>query len=107
MKAMQLATSGTSTSNVAAANANTSPVNIEVAVRVTGACTYNVEYTLDDIFASTFTQGAATWFNHPTLAAAQTTTKDCQITWPVTGIRINQTAGAGSSATTVLQAGLI
>lgn len=107
MKAMQIATSGISTSNVASMNANTSPVNIEIVVRVTGACTYNVEYTLDDIFSPTFTQAAATWFNHPTLAAAQTTTKDCQITWPVTGIRINQTAGAGSSATTVLQAGLI
>lgn len=41
-----------------------------------------------------------------TLDAAQTATKDCQITWPVTGIRVKQTAGAGSSAITVLQAGI-
>ena len=107
MKAMQLSTSGVSTSNVAAINANTSPTSIEIVVRVTGAATYNVEYTVDDIFASTFTQGGAVWFNHPTLAAGQTTTKDCQITWPVTGIRINQTAGANTTAATVLQAGLI
>lgn len=107
MRPIQLATSGISASPVAAMNLHTSPVNIEVAVRVTGACTYNVEYTLDNVYASGFVPGSAIWFNHPTLAAGQTTTKDCQITWPVTGIRINQTAGAGSSAATALQAGLI
>ncbi len=106
MKAMSLRTSGVSTSNVAAANANVTPVAIEILVRVTGGCTYNVEYTLDDIFTPNFTQGTAVWLNHPTLTAGQTTTKDCQITWPVTGIRINQTAGAGSSAATILQAGI-
>lgn len=106
MKSISLTTSGTSTSSVAATNNNVTPVSIEVLVRVTGACTYNVEYTLDDVYAAGFVPGSATWLNHPTLAAGQTTTKDCQFTWPVTGIRINQTAGAGSSATTVLQAGI-
>lgn len=107
MRAIRLSTSGVSTSNVAAINTNTSPVNIEIAVCVTGAATYNVEYTLDDVYAAAFVPASATWFNHPTLAAGQTTTKDCQITWPVTGIRINQTAGANTTAATVLQAGLI
>jgi hypothetical protein len=106
MKAISVTTSGVSASSVAATNNNTTPVNITVAVRVTGACTYNVEYTLDDVYATSFTPASAVWFNHPTLAAGQTTTKDCQINWPVTGIRINQTAGAGSSAATVLQAGI-
>ncbi len=106
MKSMALSTSGVSTSNVAAINSNVTPIAIEIAVKVTGAATYNVEYTLDDIFSPTFTQVGATWFNHPTLAAGQTTTKDCQITWPVTGIRINQTAGANTTAAIVLQAGL-
>jgi len=106
MKSMSLSTSGTSTSSVAATTSNISPISIEIAVKVTGSATYNVEYTLDDIFAAGFTQVGATWFNHPTLAAGQTTTKDCQITWPVTGIRINQTAGAGSTSATVLQAGI-
>ena len=106
MKSISLATSGVSASSVAPTNANATPISIEVAVRVTGACTYNVEYTLDDVYSPTFSAGSATWFNHPTLTAGQTTTKDCQITWPVTGIRINQTAGAGSSAATILQAGI-
>lgn len=106
MKSMSLSTSGVSTSSVAAINNNVTPVNLTVAVKVTGACTYNVEYTLNDIFDPAFTQVGATWFNHPTLAAGQTTTKDCTITWPVTGVRINQTAGAGSAAVIVLQAGI-
>ena len=65
-----------------------------------------LEYTYDDIFAAGFVQSGATWFNHPTLAAAQTATKDAQFTFPVTGIRINQTSGTGSTAAIVLQAGL-
>lgn len=106
MRAMQLSTVGGATSNVAAINSNVTPANIEVVVKVTGTVTYNVEYTVDDIFAAGFTQAGATWFNHPTLTAGQTTTKDCQITWPVTGIRINQPTGSGSTAALVLQAGL-
>lgn len=106
MKSMLLSTSGIVTSNVAAMNANITPINISVVIKVTSAATYNLEYTYDDIFAPTFTQAGATWFNHPTLTAGQTTTKDAQFTFPVTGIRINQTAGAGSTAAIVLQAGL-
>ena len=105
MKAMLLSTNTTSTSNVAAINSNVTPINISILVKVTGTVAYNVEYCYDDIFAPGFVQSGATWFNHATLTAGQTTTKDCQITYPVTGIRINQTSGTGSTAAIVLQAG--
>lgn len=106
MKSMALSTSGTSTSNVAAINTNVTPTNISVVIKVTGTVAYNLEYTYDNIFVDGFTQGGATWFNHPTLTAGQTTTKDAQITFPVTGVRINQTSGSGSTAAIVIQAGL-
>jgi glucosamine 6-phosphate synthetase-like amidotransferase/phosphosugar isomerase protein len=107
MKAVQLSTSGTSTSAVYAVNNNVnSPINISVAIRVTGTVAYNLEYTYDDVYAPGFTQSGSTWFNHPTLAAAQTTTKDATFGYPVTGIRINQTSGSGSTAATVIQTGI-
>lgn len=106
MKSIAITTSGTSVSSVAATNSNCTPISIEIAIVVTGAATYTLQYTLDDVYATTFNPATATWFTHPTLAAGQTATKDAQITWPVKGIRVNQTAGAGSTAAVVLQAGI-
>jgi len=106
MKSASLSTSGVSASAVYAPNANVTPVSIEVAIMVTGSATYTLQYTLDDVYAPTFDAATATWFTHPTLTAGQTTTKDAQFTWPVKGIRVNQTVGAGSTAIVVLQAGI-
>lgn len=106
MKSVSLSTSGVSVSGIYAPNANCTPVSIEVAIVVTGAATYTLQYTLDDVYSPTFSAATATWFTHPTLAAGQTTTKDAQFTWPVKGIRVNQTVGAGSTAIVVLQAGI-
>lgn len=103
---MHIRTSDVSKSSIAAVNANISPFSVSVAIVVTGAVTYNLEYTYDDIFAAGFSEASATWFNHPTLAAGQTTTKDATFSAPVTGIRVNQTAGAGSTISHVIQAGI-
>lgn len=83
----------------------TEPVNISLAAIVTGSSTYNVEYTYDDVFASTFTPAGATWFIHATFSGA-TTTKDGNIAFPVTGISINQTAGTGSTRLVLTEAGI-
>jgi hypothetical protein len=83
----------------------TQPVNISLTAIVTPAATYNVEYTYDDVFAPTFTPAGATWFIHATFSAA-TTTKDGNLAFPVTGISINQTAGAGSVKLLVTEAGI-
>jgi hypothetical protein len=84
-------------------NLNVTPINIGIAVVVTGAATYNVEHTYDDPYSAV---SPVTWFNNPTLAAAQIATKDTYYTTPIRAIRINQTAGAGSTLATVIQAGL-
>lgn len=103
MRASVVSTSGVSISAVLPVNLNVTPINIGLAIVVTGSATYNVEHTYDDPYSAT---APVTWFTCPNLAAAQTTTKDTFYSTPIRALRINQTAGAGSTATTVIQAGL-
>jgi hypothetical protein len=81
-----------------------SPFNIGFGVVVTGTVTYSVQHTFDDPFSSTFTPATATWFNHEDLVS-QTTSQDGNYAFPVRAIRVNQSAGAGSTVMTVIQAG--
>jgi hypothetical protein len=61
-----------------------------------GPPTYTVEHTFDDILGG----ATATAFPHSSVAA-QTTNKDGNYAFPITGIRINMTAGTGSVTMTV------
>jgi hypothetical protein len=98
------ATGAATTSGVAALDHYISPFNVGVAVRVTGTVNYTVQVTYDDVFASGFTAASATWFDNAD-ATGQTASKAINITGPVRGIRVRQASGAGSTSTTVLQAG--
>jgi len=79
-----------------------SPFNVGFGVVVSGAVTYTVQHTFDNIFSSTVTP---TWFNHPVIAA-QTTNQDGNYAFPVTAIRLTVTAGAGTATMTLVQAGM-
>jgi hypothetical protein len=71
---------------------------------VTGTITYTVQYTFDDVFAANYNPSSGNWVNHPTLTA-QTTSKDSNIAYPVSGVRIISTAGTGSVTLTIIEAG--
>lgn len=75
-----------------------------VYVDVTGAATYTVQITPDDIYDLTVTP---TWFNvsNANLVGA-TTDQEGVVDDPCTAIRINQTVGAGSAKLTVIQQSL-
>lgn len=79
-----------------------SPFNVGFGVVVSGGVTYTVQHTFDNVFDSAVTP---TWFNHPVIAA-QTTNQDGNYAFPVTAIRLNVTAGAGTATITIVQAGL-
>jgi hypothetical protein len=76
-----------------------------LAVTVTGTITYTVQYTFDNVFADNYspTAGTSTWFNHPTLTGSASLNSN--IAYPVTGIRLNTSAGSGSATLTIVQAG--
>ena len=98
------ASAGTKTSNVYPPDNYVSPFNVAVSVVVTGTATYTVQYTFDDVFASNYSAASGNWTHHPS-QTAQTATKDSNVAYPVSGLRIRQTAGTGSVRCTFIQAG--
>ncbi len=99
---------GTGTSDPFVVNTNTTPVNIGIAVVVSGTVNYTVQHTYDSpggaqpyVPSTAFT----TWFDDATLAA-QSTTKQTNILYPVTGLRLVVNSGTGTATMTVVQAGI-
>jgi len=80
------------------------PNNITLSVLVTGTATYTVQYTFDLVQDSDWTAASGNWVDHLSLTA-QTATKDSNLAYPATAVRIKQTAGSGSVRFTVIQAG--
>jgi hypothetical protein len=105
MRAIVQGVSGVDVSPPAVLDTYISPFNVGFGVVVTGTVTYTIQHTFDDPFASTFTPASAVWFPHEDLVN-QTTSQDGNYAFPVRAIRINQTAGTGSSKLTVIQAGI-
>tara|TARA_R110002126_G_scaffold289905_1_gene445850 strand:+ start:50 stop:370 length:321 start_codon:yes stop_codon:yes gene_type:complete len=105
MRAVTLTTSGTSVSAPYPLDTYISPFNVGFAVVVTGTVTYSVQHTFDNPFAAGFTPASATWFNHEDLVA-QTTSQDGNYAFPVRAIRVNQTAGSGSTSSIFIQTGI-
>lgn len=101
---MTLSTSGVSTSGLAVLCNYLSP-SVSVNTVVTGAATYTLEYTSDNVQAAAYTPGAGDWKAHPLMAGA-TAGDLVELTSPVTAVRLNQTAGAGSVQAIVQQAGV-
>ena len=90
---------GTGTSAWIPLDYKQSPFNVGFGIVVDGTITYDIEHTFDDVFDTTVTPTA---FKHATLTA-QTTNKDGSYIVPIRAIRINNTAGTGSTTVTLLQ----
>ena len=96
---------GVATGTPVMIDANSVPCNIGFGCVITGTATYTVQHTFDDLQGShgpAITAGAATWFNHPFVAAA-TTNQDGNYAYPVRAIRLNVTVSTGSVKLTALQ----
>ena len=100
MKQQTVSKTGTGSSNVIVVNTNVTPVNIGFGVVVTGTVTYTVQHTFDDPAT-----GFSTWFSHPTVVD-ETTNQDGNYAFPVTGIKVLVTAGDGTAALKLIQAGI-
>lgn len=105
MRRIELTQTGAGYTAVSPMNLNTSPFNIGFAVLVTGTVNYTVQHTFDDVFLPTFDPATATWFDHPTIAS-QSTDKDGNYAFPVTGIRLLVNSGGGTATLILLQAGI-
>jgi hypothetical protein len=76
-----------------------SPFNASVSVVVSGTVTYDVEHTFDDIFDPSVTPTA---FKHATLVS-QTANGNSNYAFPIRAVRLNNTAGTGTSSLTWMQ----
>ena len=75
------------------------PFNVGFGVVVNGTITYDIEHTFDDVLQPDTTPTA---FKHASLVA-QTANKDGNYAFPIKAIRINNTAGTGTTTVTLLQ----
>ena len=78
-----------------------SPFNVGFGVVATGTVTYTVQHTFDNLA----TTASPVWFSHPTIAA-KTDNQDGNYAFPVAAIKVLVTAGTGTAAITLIQAGI-
>jgi hypothetical protein len=71
------------------------PFNIGFGVVVTGTVTYTVQHSFDGV----------NWFNHPNVVG-QTANADGNYAFPIHYIRLDVSAGTGTAAMTLIQAGV-
>lgn len=104
MRPVRVTVTGVGTSQVIVPDYLTSPFALGAAVQVSGTVTYRVQHTFDDVFDPAFNPVTATWYNHPTLSGSGNV--DSNYAFPVRGIRLENTAGTGSSTLTIVSAGI-
>ena len=81
------------------------PINVTVAVWITTAATYNVEFTLDDVSDPLLPPDMVPrWFPDDNLGMAQTISQTTLITYPCRFIRVNIQALSGTLEFKVMQA---
>ena len=98
----QIATkTGTGSSNVLGMDTYISPFNVGFGVVATGTVTYTVQHTFDNVQ----TVASPVWFSHPTIAG-KSDNQDGNYAFPVAAIKVLVTAGAGTAAITLIQAGI-
>ena len=99
MRPQVISITGTGTTEWIPLDYKQSPFNVGMGIVVNGTVTYDIEHTFDDILAQGTTPTA---FKHSSLTA-QTTNKDGNYAFPIRAIRINNTAGTGTTTLTILQ----
>lgn len=76
-----------------------SPFNVGMGCVVSGTITYDIEHTFDDIYDSSITPTA---FTNSTITG-KSANFDGNYAFPIRAMRINNTAGTGTTTVTILQ----
>ena len=100
MKTQTVSQTGAGSSSSIVTNTNTTPFNVGFGVVATGTVTYTIQHTFDSPGT-----GFTTWYPHPTIAA-KSDNQDGNYAFPVSGIKILVTAGAGTATLNLIQAGI-
>lgn len=76
--------------------------NVGIECLVSATATYNVQWTMDDVYNPPV--GGITWFTLPAPFSAATANAIGGLTTPASALRLNVTASTGTVTITVLQA---
>lgn len=98
MRPQVISLTGTGTSAWIPLDYKQSPFNVGLGAVVTGTITFDIEHTFDDVFSGV----TPTAFKHSTMTA-KTANFDGNYAFPIRAVRINNTAGTGSTTLTILQ----
>jgi hypothetical protein len=86
-------------------NLYSAPTNIALGATIlSGAATYTVQYTFDDVQEPGYDPATGNWVDHAYMTA-KTASADSNIAYPVVAVRMRVTAGAGTVRLVVIQAG--
>ena len=84
------------------------PFIVGINVAKTGDVIYTVEYTYDDVFASSYDPDALSsqWITMSAFSPTKNVSAEGTQTSPVVAVRLNVTSITGSATMTVIQAGM-
>ena len=101
MKQQIASKTGTGSSAILTTDLYISPFNVGFGVVTTGTVTYTVQHTFDNVQTVT----SPVWFAHPTIAG-KSDNQDGNYAFPVAAVKLLVTAGDGTAAITMIQAGI-
>ena len=104
--AFTIGVNGTGSSKPVVLDQYVSPFNVSVATTAVTGATYKMQYTYDDVTATTWPNGTQVWFDHATMTA-KTTATDATINNPVSAVRLTITTAASpqSVSARIIQSG--
>lgn len=103
--AVTAGTSGVGSSPCQVLDQYIAPFATSIFVKVVGTVNFTVQYTSDDVFASGFVDGSASWTDHPSMTS-KTVNTDSNLAYPASALRIRINSGTGSTTMIIRQAGL-
>lgn len=105
MRPVRVSQTGSGSTAVVVPDYLNAPFAIGLGISVSGTVDCKVEHTFDDPFAPGFDPSTATWHDHPTLKDI-TAKADGNYAFPVRGIRLTVSSGAGTATLDIVQAGI-
>lgn len=102
LKLTPVTLTGTGTSDPIKIDQSTQGYDITAGVYISGTATATLQYALQDVFQSTFTNSSGRWYNSGDLAGI-TASDATQFTIPISALRVVVSSGSGTTTLEVVQ----
>lgn len=102
IKSTPVTVTGTGTSDPVKIDQNVAVFDVTAGLHITGTATATLQYTLQDVFQSTFSNDNGRWYDSGDLAGVSAS-DSTQFRIPVSAIRVVVSSGAGTVVLEVIQ----